>query len=437
MALQLAAPPSLPELSLADLPVTMHLIGTDITQQHTTDASGTASFASLPGGTWQLQLTTQGSNQLWYTVNATVFVTSNMNVVATPRTTSDVLAGVAALQATSTTLAFASSPRSNERAAAPESALTAGAAAVYAVAGSENQRVVSTTVVPVSQGTQTVRLTFSVSTAEYPVYVLQQSEFNDNWEVFLLAGSGEELFSLARNVNSQLTTEPIWNASGSTGTIVKTLDVHTLTESGATELTLVATATNIGDSALATSVSASVDASAFDISSIVRDNVPSSSAYSQTQQSRVSIPNNGETNTAQRTFDVNLTGLGATDTVDAVRVRCLNAANGSVLSVFEDTPRGSVATELAPDKLRVRFTNSTANPSSVPAQSPPPANRVKYEITVVATVNGQQVERKRESETLFALWHMPPGLARYGQVHPDPGGDDWCCRRAFIWMSAY
>lgn len=58
-----------------------------------------------------------------------------------------------------------------------------------------------------------------MTSAEYPYYVLADSVYNDWWYLEVTAATnGARLFRRLRQVNSQLTQEPIWQLNGTTAT---------------------------------------------------------------------------------------------------------------------------------------------------------------------------------------------------------------------------
>jgi hypothetical protein len=121
---------------------------------------------------------------------------------------------------------------------------------VSVTAAAEEQPVRNQDTLNVPQGTQTVVLQYEVATEEYPTYVLQQSRFNDVWEVRVVAEPGTVLFQVIRRINSQLYGRPTWNAAGSTGTVQERLDVAELAAAGDIELTVRAMVKNVGDDLL-------------------------------------------------------------------------------------------------------------------------------------------------------------------------------------------
>jgi hypothetical protein len=438
------APPSAPGLGLASLPVSLRLIGTDYEATGSTDAGGRVVLGPIPAGTWQLRSDTTLPSGAVYVVNATVFVLGDVFATVTPRTTQDVIAGVPGITLTGPTPLLPEAPDAQRLAAVAAAAAAAAmtspdggdtGTAITATAGLRDVRVTQTASVPVAAGTSRVQLRYQVATAEYPFYVLSQSVYNDNWEVFVRTQSGAELFSISRNVNSQVSVEPLWRTSGDTGQIVETLDVAALTATAGTELVLVVTATNIGDSALPTTVTAGIEVAGFEIEALKLDEVTTLSSRAQLEQQRVSIPLAGETNVAQRSFTVELAGVTATTSIDNVRVELVDLATETVVAVVVDQPPGGLVELAAPDRLRVQVTNSSLNPSTIGGQSPPPAERIAYRCIVRATVDGTSVEAEKRSKPLFALWRMPPGFARIGTR--DLGGDDWCARSTFVFMSVH
>lgn len=125
-----------------------------------------------------------------------------------------------------------------------------GALDVYAYdlvvsSGYQNQLISGSQSYTVPQGTANVVLLYNVFSAEYPYWVTQQSIFNDVWSL-TLTGPGGTLYSITRQVNSQLTQEPTWLPDSTTGEIREDIDVSALTTNGDATLQIVATAMNVG-----------------------------------------------------------------------------------------------------------------------------------------------------------------------------------------------
>ncbi|MGK5030196.1 hypothetical protein [Janthinobacterium sp. MDT1-19] len=119
-----------------------------------------------------------------------------------------------------------------------------GSKTFTATAAAQNQTITSPVAFTVPKGTKNVGVKITVSTAEYPVYTTAQSQYNDTWSYAVTGLPGVNLAATGA-VNQTHFTQ---------GTIVRTecVDVSKQTKEGALTLSGNVSATNIGDSALAT-----------------------------------------------------------------------------------------------------------------------------------------------------------------------------------------
>ena len=119
-----------------------------------------------------------------------------------------------------------------------------GSKTFTATAAAQNQTITSPIAFTVPKGTKNVGVKITVSTAEYPVYTTAQSQYNDTWSYAVTGLPGVNLAATGA-VNQTHYTQ---------GSIVRTecVDVSKQTKDGALSLGGNVSATNIGDSALAT-----------------------------------------------------------------------------------------------------------------------------------------------------------------------------------------
>ena len=119
-----------------------------------------------------------------------------------------------------------------------------GSKTFTAIAAAQNQTITSPIAFTVPQDTKNVGVKITVSTAEYPTYTTAQSQYNDTWSYAVTGLPGVSLAATGA-VNQTHFTQ---------GTIVRTecIDVSKQTSNGALNLGGNVSATNIGDSALAT-----------------------------------------------------------------------------------------------------------------------------------------------------------------------------------------
>lgn len=135
---------------------------------------------------------------------------------------------------------------SSERAKVGIKAATAASSAqnFTATAAAQNTTITTPIFYEVPKGTQNVGIKITVSTEEYPIYTTQQSEFNDTWS-YSVTGLQGKVLSASGSVNQSHFTQ---------GAITRTdcIDVSGQTKDGPIKLGGALSATNIGDSALAT-----------------------------------------------------------------------------------------------------------------------------------------------------------------------------------------
>lgn len=411
LTVTLTPPSSKPNLVLAQRVVQVTVLNTPIDLRVPTDSHGRFTTL-LPAGSAALNLEIHDGGRYYY---AQTHLTIDHDVVATVPVLS-----IADLQL-GTSSTYVGGPATNARPdrmapRGPSPRTDAASCNATATARTENERVTSTVRVPVQKGTKAVTLQYTVQSAEYPYYVKTQSIYDDVWELRVFAsGSGKNLFSLIRQVNSQLTSEPVWQSDGTTGTIARELDVSALTKDAAAELTIFVAATNIGDSQLETSVCASIGpGSELSIESVKPTAL--SNAYS--------IPDRGKTNTLARNFDVRV--LPDANAVKRVKVELLSS-DGSVLG--EPVLDGPVSLVQKIDEKTLRIPVTMTSPSTVGAP-PPQATRIAYRFTVSADA----AMASRESSVFKALWKWPGDRLGIGRYSTRDGGDDWTSRGAYQWI---
>ena len=463
----LQAPPSFPGLNRAGINVTAAILNTDLVFHAVSDSAGTFEFPLLPTGNMEFRSETF-QNQKYYYGQGIVVLNGNKSLAVNMLHTEDLINRVPEF---SVSTLFSSSPSSSAQAGTSESggsedaidpevqqarmtaeslrlqaessgesaspgaeessgpsaiaAATSDTASINVVAGSQNVPMSQTATLNVTQGTTTVTLTYTVATAEYPYYVLSQSIYNDTWSLVVRAGSaGQQDFYNARQINSQLSGEPVWQSNGTTGTIKEVLDVESLAANADTTLTVYATAMNVGDSILPTSVNASLSPQeGVSINSITPDRVPRTTGDS----SYYSLPRSGQNNTLHRNFTLNIT-KPSNSTVKNVKVDVYRDDGGHVETVINSEAPGTNVTVVNATTIRVRVTgNASAAPND------PTTHEIKYRFKVVVTKqDGTDVDAERDSGIRHALWRMPDGFGRYSTR--DAGGDDWCARFTFYWM---
>ena len=380
-------------------------------------------------------------NGLFYYGQGTLFLTSDRSVSLVMRNVTDVIAGVpplssgpigafAAMAAEPGVPAEIAQARLDANAAligAPHSsvhALAAATASISVAAGPQNVPITQTATLDVPRGTKTVKLVYNVFSAEYPFYVLQQSIFNDVWSLSVFGGGGgQQLFEITRNVNSQVSTPPIWQGNSNTGQITETLDVEALAANADTTLTLFGSSMNVGDSLLTTIVTAELTAEAdLTINAVEPDTVTPTTGDS----SYYSIPRSGDQNVFERWFTLRIT---KPDQATVTQVRVILRGTGDLQQIYEEAPGPNVQI-VDNERIKVRVSYQTV--ASTVNSIPPPIRQITYRFRVQADFNGQTLEDERDSGIRNALWRMPNNFARYGAR--DAGLDDWAARGAYLWM---
>ncbi len=452
----LSASPSNPGLNTAGISITGKILNTNLVFNVVSDASGNFEFPLLPAGNFEFN-SEAFQNGLYYYGQGILVLNGNKALNVNMLGTVDLVNGVIPFTVSplAETTAKVANTLNNNVVAAPDSlakadpaererrealalkkkiaatpftssAVTAPAdptmVSVNVTAGQQNTPVSQTATLTVPQGTKTVNLTYTVQTDEYPDFVLAQSIYNDTWSVAVRAGTaGQQLFSSGRQINSQLTVDPVWQSNGTTGAIKQTINVESLTASGSTSLVLFASAMNVSDSILPTRVNATLGP---DASVKINKATPDSTVPLNFH----SIPRSGATNEFDRFFTLDISKPDMS-TVKKLTVTLLGP--GSLMTVVDEAPGGDSVEEIDEHTLRVRVSIKAI--ASTVASQPPPTHQLKYRFKLVVDVNGTEVSDEKESGERRGLWRMPDGFARYSTR--DAGGDDWCSRGTYNWLT--
>ena len=434
-AVMLLAPPSNPKLGVTNRDVDVAVLNTPVRLLLRSDSHGRIS-ALLPAGAAALDLEIIDGGRYYY-ARTSIAVSADIDTTVTILGVADLQQGVNSVTPEPAGRnVMPAEPRIGTR--HPRARSSAITCDVSVVAESEDQRVTGVTKVSVPKGTASITLRYIVDSAEYPTYVVSQSVYDDVWELQLFASDGRNLFGITRQVNSQLYGEPVWQSDGTTGTILRDVDVSALTKNAATELTLFAASTNIGDGALATSVCAAVTpGSELSIESAEPDGGGSSGVIAlvdiaglSSSNSVFSIPKAGSGNTYAVNFAVRVTP--DTSAVKHVKVELFDASGSPLGGPVLDVADTSLA-RIDAKTFRVPVTMTSANPSKVDTV-PPPATHIYYRFTV----SNDKATASRESSVWKALWRWPgDALAIPRFSTRDTGGDDWCSRGTYQWIEAH
>lgn len=388
----LVPPPSNPSLNIANLPVEIKLLGTPIVFTRNSDANGRFEIESVPIGNIEFNSQTFEDSSFYYG-QGTFFLSEDRVVFVIMRNVIDIVNGVPPLTldsidglngGTASAVTGVSDETMAERASLDSTlslpmgkvALTASenTVSVQATAGQEGLEVSDIATLTIPKGTQTITLKYNVFSFEYPTFVLAGSVFNDVWSLAVYGGQfGKQLFEVTRNVNSQVFVPPIWQPDSSTGDITKILDVSALTTNGDTTLTLFASSTNIGDSALPTIVNATLTSEVkltIDeiIGDIVQPTIGDSTYYS--------IPRPGASNFFERWFTLTITKpLEA----EISRVRVIVRGPNDLMILLDEGPGPNIEIQTVDEKhLRIRVRVSMHSKSSTVPSTPPPTDVIAY-----------------------------------------------------------
>lgn len=439
---RLTVPPSNPMLQLEGIPVHLRVLGTSIEFTATSGPNGEFLFPFVPTGPAQILASTQ-SDGLQYSSAGTLMV----DRVRFPRvallTTADVIAGTREIVLASSPSAFDEatpdpsiysaervSIASQNIAPPPYSIAAAGdSVSVNVGAAQQNVAVQDTQTLDVPDTITALTLRFQVATVEYPYYVRTQSQFNDTWAIEVRAASGQVLFNITRNVNSQLNGAPQWQANGSTGPIEETIDITSLgTATGGThQITIVARTTNIGDSSLPTYVDAELS---------TEDGLVISATGGMATPF-ISVPRPGDSNHFPVTAAVAI--VSPSTGVDNSNVTSFSAtletASGANQQVINEAGVAGPVVQTGATTTEQTVSFGGINPAvSAINGTPPPANGLEYLFEVTADVSGASETATASIRGKHALWRMPNNIPRFGPR--DVGLDDWVAIGTYRWMDA-
>ncbi|WP_237152450.1 hypothetical protein [Oryzibacter oryziterrae] len=436
---KLKAPPSMASLPVGSLTVKVSLLGTSFSRSVKANASGSFSFADVPKGNIKFEASTKLNGKA-YSLAGSVFVDGTTNVNAFLLGSADVLNGVPSIVVLSQAVAkqevaasvaadrVARNAGLRNRAPTLQSD-TAGPSAIApvtisATAAAQDMPQTASEDLVIPKGTKKVRLVYEVHSFEYPYYVLQNSIFNDVWSLKIVT-STKVLFDITNNVNAQVSVPPIWQSDGSTGEIVEVLDVSALTKTGAVTLALFGSTTNIGDSLLATSFTASLGPidSDFSVSYVGVTSATSG------PKDVVSIPRPTKKNAFEKlaVFDIDSPAAAKTSDITNVKVQLLLGA-----SATSGTEIYSGAVKKISDRrfaVPVTFTRSEA---STVGSTPPAYGRVGYLVNVTAKIASVTTTTTSQPALDLPLWRMPDAIPRFGWR--EAGGDSWLARGTYTWL---
>ena len=432
----LTQPPSNTSLSVSNLIIKASLLGSEIIVETISDSEGKFVLESLPEGSWVIDVETldEGVN---YWFKDAVTINADLSIIITMRSTEDIIAGVPGISVLNILgLKVFNNPqvkrsfnqqvvnKTNEIADNYESFINAnGISIMVSAIGTGND----SDSITIDQGVQTIVVEYEVSTTEYPYYVLQPNNpFNDRWSITIAGEPGGNLWDLFRNINDQVSNEPLWQSNGSTGIIKEEIDVSLLTTNSPATIVIECKVADVGDNLFPTTVSATITQQPPQPRISIRSVQPSDSFGAF-----YSIPRSGESNVFERNFIVELDKLPLNATIDNVTVELLTASGGTLATILATEPIGGPFVVRLSDDPPVLGITVSMHPSTYDSNQPG-ADRIKYRFTVEGYLDQQVAYAVKESGVRNALWQAPTSIVRFGSR--DPGGDEWCSYSTYYWL---
>jgi hypothetical protein len=174
---ELLPPPSRPTLAVANLAVNITVLQTNLQFSVTSDANGQFAVPGLlPLSLVEIRAQTSAAGKFYYGL-AQFILDRNRNVNIAMLTDVDVLSGVPPFTFASGTIQSAQTSLALQTGQAAEKTFSESSVAPTATDVAPPRIGPGPLTVP--KGTKKVTLTYNVSTAEYPFYVLNQSIYND------------------------------------------------------------------------------------------------------------------------------------------------------------------------------------------------------------------------------------------------------------------
>ena len=314
-----------------------------------------------------------------------------------------------------------------------------GSKTFTATAAAQNQTITSPVAFTVPKGTKNVGVKITVSTAEYPVYTTAQSQYNDTWSYAVTGLTGVNLAATGA-VNQTHYTQ---------GTIVRTecVDVSKQTKEGVLSLGGNVSATNIGDSALATvtTVELSLVCKGLKVTQ-AKFLSPNKAAHPVLQPIKltgnlpgpyVSVSQGAATATATHTLPLELHYTPAAATITEVNIG-ISAGGGnpafSTENLLSQTNTKSAGKVTFPSLVLPAFAGAKLDKKAVVTLRL--KGRVDNADASSDPAEGGQVEFKGATAYIpLYLANNEAALAarRYGTR--DAGGDSWATRLAIAWLA--
>ncbi|MBW3509200.1 hypothetical protein [Janthinobacterium sp. NKUCC06_STL] len=312
-----------------------------------------------------------------------------------------------------------------------------GSKTFTATAAAQNQTITTPVAFTVPKGTKNVGVKITVSTAEYPTYTTAQSQYNDTWSYAVTGLPGVNLAATGA-VNQTHFTQ---------GTIVRTecVDVSKQTEAGALSLGGNVSATNIGDSALATVTTVELSLACKGLKvTLAKFSSPNQAAHPVLQPIKLTgnlagpyVSVSQGSATATHTVPLELHYTPAAATITEVNIGISSGGGDPAFStenLLSQTNTKTAGTVKFPGLVLPAFAGAKLDKKAVVTL------RLKGSIDNVDAssdpAEGGQVEFKGDTAyTPLYLADNEAALAarRYGTR--DAGGDSWATRLAIAWLA--
>jgi len=454
MAGKLIAPGGVPVTTLAGKKILLRGYNTHLRLVAPVDANGQFSFDNVIPDTYQLTLNDLENPNV---VSASAIIlagttTANVSITYTPTKVglkAAAAAGPAASFVTSTQTQDGKAPALRDIPAVRElpakraqasgvSALAKGAQTFSATAATQNSTITTPISYEVPMGTQNVGVKITVSTEEYPNYTTQQSQYNDTWS-YSVTGLPSKVLSTSGSVNQSHFTQ---------GTITKTdcIDVSAQAKQGPITLGGAVSATNIGDSNLATvtTVELSTDCVGLKVTT-AKFLTPNKDAHPILQPIKL------QANLPGPYLSTQLTGTDPTHTVP-LEIE-FSPADAKITEVTISVSPSGDNPQFAPDNLlsqahtmskgKIKFT-SMSLPTFSGAKT---SGKVAVTMRIKGTLEDTEVTSDPQeggqvsfnSDTAFTPLYLANnetglGARRYGSR--DVGGDSWATQKTITWLQS-
>lgn len=446
--------PSAPGMSLKGIRVKASVLGTEIAVQAHTDANGRFSFGGLPIALLNVvarHAREAGGETITYGADRDLLLerdsTLNLKLMSIDDLVADSVPPWPLFGARTSMSAPPGSDEAWRRGPSPGCGYTSLTASVT----TGEQDVTNEEVVPftVQQGQQMVMLEYSVTSAEFPYYVLRNSRFNDFWSVQLATRKNPYAEYNPVRVNQQITTGPTFMTDGSKTSITvrKVIDVSRLTAAGPATLVLKLQARNVGDSQLDTTVNARITSGGLFAVRFDPPGEPADHAGYPNIRDVMSLPANpppypgaapeAGRNTLSRKLRVTVLGNIDRDLFRNLLVRIRPTTGTALLSTLLDTSVTPGAWMKDPDNPSDILLEVASIPPNGALDGIDPQlffRQFQYE---VFTQYSADCAYFALSDPVFAQFRAPPWDAslRTGGKR-DAGGDDWMAPAMYRFLEA-